>query len=159
MSKVVSIKDKRYHGISRFISFESIIILVLLNYPVWFKEPFAWYQVISWVLLAGSLLVAFFGFYLFYHYGKPDDGMEETTVLITSGLYRYIRHPLYAGVWLTLIGTPFALGSWFALIPTILCMGLLLVRIKYEEEMLIKGMEGYKEYRTRVNYKIIPKIL
>ena len=62
VSWIVSLKDKRYHGIFRFVSFENILILVLLNYSIWFKNPLAWYQLISWLLLGGSLLVAFFGF-------------------------------------------------------------------------------------------------
>ncbi len=91
----VSLRKKRFHGIYRFVSFECIFLIVLLNYPVWFRDPFAWYQLISWLLLAGSILVAFFGFYQFYSRGKPSDQMEETTRLIDTGLYRYIRHPLY----------------------------------------------------------------
>ena len=91
----ISLRKKRYHGIFRFLSFECIILLVLVNHPLWFAHPFAWYQVISWLLLCGSLLIAIAGFYQFYTYGKPEDRMEETTQLITSGLYKYIRHPLY----------------------------------------------------------------
>lgn len=85
--------------------------------------------------------------------------INEGQKLIDTGMYAHIRHPLYAGVWIMLIGTPFALGSWFALIPAVLCMGLFLIRIKYEEEMLIKGIEGYEDYRKKVKYKLIPKIL
>ena len=57
---------KRYHGIFRFLSFECIIVLVLVNYPLWFTDPLAWYQVISWSLLFGSLLIAIVGFYSIY---------------------------------------------------------------------------------------------
>ncbi len=146
-SWVVSIKDKRYHGIFRFISFESIIILVLLNYPVWFKDPLAWYQVISWILLAGSILVAFFGFYLFYHYGKPDDGMEETTVLITTGLYRYIRHPLYLSLILGGFGVLMKDLHRFQIIFSLVNLSALYLTARVEEkEMLRKFGREYENY-------------
>ena len=53
----MSLRGKRYHGIFRFFAFESILILVLLNYPVWFKDPFSLHQIISWVLLILSIIV------------------------------------------------------------------------------------------------------
>ncbi len=78
--------------------------------------------------------------------------------LIDTGLYGHVRHPLYSGVILIIFGFPFALGSWISLIPAAIAVLSILIRIKFEEEMLIKGMDGYEEYRTRVKYKIIPKI-
>ena len=56
------------------------------------------------------------------------------------------------------IGIPLGLGSWWAIIPAVTSILGLIVRIKYEEEMLIGGLEGYKEYRERVKYKLIPYI-
>ena len=57
-----------------------------------------------------------------------------------------------------MLGLPIALGSWISLIPAAIGVISLIIRIKFEEEMLIKGMDGYDEYRTRVKYKLIPKI-
>jgi len=78
--------------------------------------------------------------------------------LIDTGLYGHVRHPLYSGGVLMEIGLPIALGSWISLIPAAIGVFGLLIRIKFEEEMLIKGMDGYEDYRTRVKYKIIPRI-
>ena len=78
--------------------------------------------------------------------------------LIDTGLYAHVRHPLYAGALLMIVPVPVALGSWLGLIPAAVAVLALVVRIKFEEEMLIKGMDGYKEYQTRVKYKLIPKI-
>jgi len=78
--------------------------------------------------------------------------------LIDTGLYSHVRHPLYSGAALMMLGLPIALGSWISLIPAIIGVISLIIRIKFEEEMLIKGMDGYDEYRTRVKYKLIPKI-
>jgi len=78
--------------------------------------------------------------------------------LIDTGLYSHVRHPLYSGAVLMILGMPIALGSWISLIPAAIGVLALIIRIKFEEEMLIKGMDGYIEYRTRVKYKLIPKI-
>jgi len=91
----ISLRAKRYHGVYRFFAFECILAMVVLNYPYWFIYPFEPKQIISWCLLLASALIAGFGFYQFYRTGKPRDRMEETTRLITSGLFKYIRHPLY----------------------------------------------------------------
>ncbi|MHA2281798.1 MAG: methyltransferase family protein [Promethearchaeota archaeon] len=78
--------------------------------------------------------------------------------LIDTGLYGHIRHPLYTGAILMILGLPIALGSWISLLPAAIGVLALLIRIKFEEKMLLEGMEGYEEYRTRVKYKIIPRI-
>jgi len=100
LSWIVSLKEKRYHGIYRFFSFESIFILVLLNYPNWFRDPLSLIQIISWIFLISSIICAFFGFYLLYKRGKPEGQIENTTNLVTTGLYKYIRHPLYLSLML-----------------------------------------------------------
>jgi protein-S-isoprenylcysteine O-methyltransferase Ste14 len=92
----LSIKHGRYHGIARFFSFESIYIMVLLNSGVWFWEPFSPFQLISWILLALSLWFAISGFILLKRIGKPQGGnFENTSVIVKTGLYKFIRHPLY----------------------------------------------------------------
>jgi protein-S-isoprenylcysteine O-methyltransferase Ste14 len=159
LSWIVSLRDKRYHGIFRFVSFESILILVLLNYPLWFKNPLAWYQLVSWVLLGGSLLVAFFGFYLYYHHGKPADGMEETTALITSGLYRYIRHPLYLSLILGGFGIMMKDLNWLSLILAFVNLLALYLTAKVEEKEMIKRFDkDYEEYMSGTKM-FIPYIL
>lgn len=78
--------------------------------------------------------------------------------LIDTGLYAQIRHPLYAGGILMVLGIPIALGSLLALLPAAIAALMLVIRIPYEEEMLVKSMEGYIEYKKRVPYKLIPGI-
>lgn len=82
----------------RFLAFESILSLVFLNAETWFVDPLSWNQLISWIFLAGSLALAGGGFYLIKTRGNPSRDLEETTTLITTGLYRYIRHPLYGSL-------------------------------------------------------------
>jgi protein-S-isoprenylcysteine O-methyltransferase Ste14 len=69
-----------------------------------------------------------------------------------------MRHPLYAGALLMTLTIPIALGSWWGLIPAAVAVLALVVRTRSEEEMLVKDMDGYEEYQTRVRYKLIPKI-
>ena len=84
--------------------------------------------------------------------------INKDQVLIDTGLYAHVRHPLYAGALLMILTIPIALGSWWGLIPAAVAVLALVARIKSEEEMLIKGMDGYRKYQTRVRYKLIPKL-
>jgi len=78
--------------------------------------------------------------------------------LIDTGLYAHVRHPLYAGAILWILALPVALGSWWALVPAAVGAAGMIARIKHEEEMLEKGMEGYADYQDRVRYKLIPGV-
>jgi protein-S-isoprenylcysteine O-methyltransferase Ste14 len=84
--------------------------------------------------------------------------INKGQTLIDTGLYGHVRHPLYSGAIIMILGLPIALGSWISLISAFIGILAIILRIKFEEEMLIKGMDGYNEYRSRVKYKIIPKI-
>jgi protein-S-isoprenylcysteine O-methyltransferase Ste14 len=93
-----SFKNPRTHGFFRFFAFETIVLLALANSSYWFQDPFTFLQVISWLFLIGSLLLAIHGFYLLRIIGKPASGWENTTQLVKRGAYRYIRHPLYCSI-------------------------------------------------------------
>jgi protein-S-isoprenylcysteine O-methyltransferase Ste14 len=93
-----SLKAKRYHGIYRFFSFESLFALTLFNYPYWLNNPLSLPQIISWVLLFASLFLALHSFYLLKQMGKPQGQIENTSKLVVQGAYKYIRHPLYCSL-------------------------------------------------------------
>jgi protein-S-isoprenylcysteine O-methyltransferase Ste14 len=84
----------------RFLAFEVLLILVLLNADFWFQHPFSIIQLISWIFLLGSLLLAIHGFRLLKVAGAPAKDIEDTTNLITTGAYCYIRHPLFFSLFL-----------------------------------------------------------
>lgn len=84
--------------------------------------------------------------------------INQGQVLVDTGLYAHVRHPLYAGAITMGLFIPIALGSLWGLLPAILSALALILRIKFEEEMLLKGMDGYAEYQERVKDKIIPGI-
>ena len=95
------------HGFYRFFAWECILALFVLNVLVWFQSPSAWYQIISWILLVGSLVPLLFGVRTLTRRGQPTAqregepqllAFEKTTALVTSGIYGYIRHPLYSSL-------------------------------------------------------------
>ena len=83
---------------------------------------------------------------------------ERGQKVIDTGPYAHVRHPMYAGAFLYLLGTPLVLGSWIGLALLPFVMGLLIVRIFIEEAALRKGLPGYDEYTTRVRYRLVPRI-
>jgi protein-S-isoprenylcysteine O-methyltransferase Ste14 len=116
----VSLHVPRSHGFPRFFAWEAILALFLLNVDFWFSDPFAWHQIISWVLLFASFIPLGFGIKELRSQGKPvkaresDPSLlafEKTTTLVTTGIYRYIRHPMYSSLLLLAWGIFFKLPS------------------------------------------------
>ena len=101
-----SIRDLRSHGFYRFFAFELLTALILLNVPVWFHNWLSVRQLVSWTLGVVSIGLAIEGFRLLRVIGRPVSTadlstnlpFENTTVLVTVGAYRWIRHPLYASL-------------------------------------------------------------
>lgn len=93
-----SFRNPRSHGLFRFFAFELMLALILLNLEHWFLDPFSTFQIVSWLLLLSSLILAVHGFYLLHVVGRPKSGIEDTTTLVITGAYKYIRHPLYASL-------------------------------------------------------------
>lgn len=155
----LSIKHKRYHGITRFFSFESIFILVMLNHNVWFREAFSGLQIISWIFLFGSLYIAIAGFLLLKKIGKPGVNFEDTSVLVKEGLYKYIRHPLYLSLFL--FGSGVVLKD---LAPIQIILGVVNALAVYftskieEREMTVRFGDQYKVYMKETKM-FIPFIL
>ena len=78
--------------------------------------------------------------------------------VISTGPYRYVRHPMYVGVILFVMSIPLMLGSIWALIPGMLIVGLFFVRTALEDRTLKNGLPGYKEYAEQVRYRLIPAV-
>ena len=124
---------------------------------------FGWHELPFWICLLGLLVscagnvILLMAMYQNAHASKIlDINMQQK--LIDSGLYSRVRHPLYSGAILMVIGLPIALGSLWGLIPASLACFTLIWRIKFEEQMLVAGMDGYPAYRERVKYKLFPRI-
>jgi protein-S-isoprenylcysteine O-methyltransferase Ste14 len=83
---------------------------------------------------------------------------ERGHTVISTGPYRYVRHPAYVGMILVVAGAPIMLGSWWALIPGILSALLVIVRTALEDKTLQAELPGYAEYAQRVRYRLVPGI-
>ncbi len=78
--------------------------------------------------------------------------------VITTGPYRFVRHPGYSGIIISYLATPVALGSLWALIPAGLTVLLLVVRTALEDSTLQSELEGYKDYTQQTGYRLLPGI-
>lgn len=137
-----SLHDPRSHGFYRFFAWEAILGLFLINISFWFYQPFAWNQLIAWSLSLLSLVPLGFGVHSLRTRGKPakqreDDptllSFEKTTTLVTSGIYHYIRHPLYSSLFLLTWGICFKSLSLPGALLAILATFFLLATAKADE--------------------------
>jgi protein-S-isoprenylcysteine O-methyltransferase Ste14 len=156
----LSIKHGRYHGIARFFAFESVFIMVMLNLRVWFAYPFSAIQLVSWLLLCSSLYFVIYGYVLLKSIGKPQGGnFENTTVIVKTGLYKYIRHPLYLSI--LLAGTGVMLKDTGTIQLILGAVNLIAVwftaRIE-ENEMIARFGDDYRVYMKETKM-FIPFVL
>jgi protein-S-isoprenylcysteine O-methyltransferase Ste14 len=101
-----ALRNPRSHGFYRYIAWECMLVLVLLNFPMWTVDPFSPRQLVSWGLLAASAALAVHAVQLLKRIGRPGQerpdaelfAFEKTNSLVTSGAFRYIRHPMYAAL-------------------------------------------------------------
>lgn len=154
-----SIKHGRYHGIPRFFAFESIYLMVLLNLKIWFHEPFTIHQVISWILLILSAYFGLAGFILLKMKGASTGNFENTTVLVRTGVYRLIRHPLYFSLFLLGTGVMMKNPSLAVVLLAVVNLGAVWITALLEEKDMIKKFgEPYKNY-IRETKMFIPFII
>jgi protein-S-isoprenylcysteine O-methyltransferase Ste14 len=82
--------------------------------------------------------------------------VQKDQKVITTGPYKYVRHPMYSGVIILFFSLPLALGSLYALIPGILMTILLIIRTWFEDKMLHKELPGYEDYARKTCYRLMP---
>jgi len=159
ISWFVSIRYKRFHGVARFFAFESIFILFLLNTKSWFINPFSLLQILSWILLFLSIYPVTYGFILLHKKGNPDGNFENTSALVKTGIYKYIRHPLYLSVFLLGTGVMLKDPGPVQLVLGVINMTAVFLTAKIEEDEMIKKFKD--EYRTymKESKMFIPFIL
>ena len=153
-----SLRDPRSHGFWRVFAFEALLGLLLVAVGRWFVDPLSPRQVASWVLLAVSLALAVWGFLLLVLAGKPRGGVEGTTTLVTSGIYRYIRHPLYSSLlflaWGAFLKAPAPASATLA----VLASAALVATARAEErENTAKFGEAYTRY-MRATKRFLPLV-
>jgi protein-S-isoprenylcysteine O-methyltransferase Ste14 len=161
-----SLKVPRSHGFYRFFAWEAILALVMLNLDLWFFEPFSWHQLISWVLLLISLFLVIQGVRTLIKHGSADAqraepallGFEKTTRIVTTGIYHYIRHPLYSSLLFLAWGTFFKDPSWFGGSLLLISTLLLIAAARADEAECTRYFgPDYQEYMKQTK-RFIPYI-
>lgn len=124
---------------------------------------FGWSMVPVPIVILGDVLVAA-GLVLAQwvviqnSYAAATITVEREQPLVDTGLYGMVRHPLYVGALIMMVGSPLALGSLWALVVLVPGFVALAVRIVDEEQMLTEQLPGYDEYTQKVPYRLLPHV-
>ena len=84
--------------------------------------------------------------------------VQENQKVIDTGLYGIVRHPMYTSTILLFLAMPLVLGSWVSFAIMLLFPVVIVFRIRNEEKVLEAGLAGYREYKQRVRYRLLPFI-
>jgi protein-S-isoprenylcysteine O-methyltransferase Ste14 len=162
-----SIRTPRHHGFYRFLAWEAILVLLLVNSDYWHIEPSPRYEPLSAVLLAISIYLVAHGALLLRARGRADGSradrallpFERTTQLVTTSLFGYIRHPLYSSLLFLSWGIFLQNTSWLAgALALAATLSLVLTGKADERECLQYFGSAYREYMRRTRM-FIPYLL
>ena len=124
---------------------------------------FGWPQLPAWASWVGAVL--FLAAYALYAEVMRENAYLSRTIevqggqrVVDTGLYGIVRHPMYSATLLLFLSMPIVLGSQFSFIIMLAYLPIIAKRIRNEEKVLAKGLEGYAEYLTRVKWRLIPHI-
>jgi protein-S-isoprenylcysteine O-methyltransferase Ste14 len=122
---------------------------------------FSWSDVPLPQVIAGDILVAL-GFFIIFIVFKENTftsaiiEVAKDQKVISTGPYAIVRHPMYSGALVMLLGTPLALGSWWGLLLFIAMMFIIIRRLLDEEKFLLKNLQGYSDYKKKVQCRLVP---
>lgn len=146
-------------------------LIITLSYPAFlliFILPgvdfrFGWSHIPVWIVLLanGFVLAGYMFFFYTVHFNEFASRVVEIMpgqTVIQTGPYAIVRHPMYLAVLVMYTLTPIVLGSWWALIPALTVIPILVFRIIDEEKVLRKDLPGYVEYCQKIHYRILPGI-
>ena len=155
-SKEERVKQKGVVALSG-IMFVASFILAGLDFR------FGWSEVPGWVTWTAScIFVLSYGMYAEVMrenewLSRSIEVMEGQKV-VSTGLYGIVRHPMYTATILMFLAMPLGMGSWWAFLVMVPYVVANVTRIKDEETLLSKELEGYQEYKEKVRWKLIPYI-
>jgi len=149
-----------------------------LLFPLLMAFPFAWLVFMSfdavrlhwssvpgWLQVVGAIIL-FGSFYLFFltfrenAYLSPVVRIQEERghTVVSSGPYQYVRHPMYAAIFVFVVGTSLLLGSWYGFLLGLILVVMLARRAVLEERTLRQQLHGYAVYMDKVKYRLIPHV-
>ncbi|MBQ8727389.1 MAG: isoprenylcysteine carboxylmethyltransferase family protein [Oscillospiraceae bacterium] len=124
---------------------------------------FGWYMLPPWAVVVAAVIFCIA--YLLYGevlrentYLSRTIRVQENQKVIDTGLYGIVRHPMYSATLLLFLSMPLVLGSVYSFVIFLAYPFIIAKRIKHEEALLEKELEGYREYRQKVQYRLIPFI-
>lgn len=146
----------------RIIKLSYVYLLIVFLLPG-LDYRFSWSNVTVAGILFADVLVLL-GYILVFlvfrenRYASRIVQVEKAQQVITTGVYAIVRHPMYLGTIVMYIFSPLALGSYWAMIPAVLIIPLLVARIRNEESVLVRELKGYPEYMQQTKYRLVPGI-
>ena len=151
LRKRLNAKEEQFSGLM----FLSSFIIAGLNFR------FSWLVLPAWVTILGTVL--FLLAYALYaevlrenEYLSRTIEVQEGQNVVDTGLYGIVRHPMYMATVLLFLSMPIILGSLFSFVIMLVYLPIIAKRIRNEEQVLEEGLAGYKQYKERVKYRIIP---
>jgi protein-S-isoprenylcysteine O-methyltransferase Ste14 len=130
-----------------------------------FDAGHGWSSVPPWLVIAGYLLFTLgFGLsnwvYAVNRFAEPSVRIQSDRghQVVDTGPYAIVRHPLYVASFILLASMPLAMGSYWALVPVVIGVLVLIVRTVFEDRMLQNELDGYRDYASQVRYRLIPGI-
>jgi protein-S-isoprenylcysteine O-methyltransferase Ste14 len=136
-----------------------IALLVISAYD----HRMGWSSVPAWVCLLGDVLLATgLGIAMLVviqnGYAAATVTVETGQTVVSGGVYTFVRHPMYVGNVIMMVGVPLALGSYWGLVFVLPGVVALVFRILDEEKLLTHELAGYREYTQRVRYRLVPHV-
>ena len=128
-----------------------------------FDFRFGWTRVPGWLIwIAAVVQLGSYGLYAEVlrenAYLSRTVEVQEGQTVIDTGLYGIVRHPMYTATILMSLAIPLVLGSWISFLPMLLYPVIIIRRIHGEEALLEEGLPGYREYKQKVRWRLIPYI-
>ena len=166
--KAPELLKKRLNNKEKEKAQKGVLALSGLMFPIGFilsavDFRFGWSRVPIWLVVISSALF-FVGYALYAEVMRENAYLSRTVEIqknqkvVSTGLYGIVRHPMYLATLLMFLPMPLILGSFWGIIPFLLYPVLIIIRILNEEKILEDGLLGYKEYKTKVKYRLIPFI-
>jgi len=123
----------------------------------------SWSKMPSYVSIVGDVLVVL-GFFMVFKVFRENTfaaaiiEVDAGQRVISTGPYAIVRHPMYSGAIVMMLGVPIALGSWWGLLAIVPFTIVIIARLLDEEKFLAKNLHGYTEYCAEVRWHLVPGI-
>lgn len=140
-----------------FASVVAMIVVSALDFRFGWSSVPAVVSVVGDVLVGVGLLIAMITT-IQNGYAAANINVESDQKVVSTGVYSVVRHPMYFGNVVLIIGTPLALGSYWGLLFVIPGLAVLATRILDEEKVLSQELAGYPDYAQRVHYRLVPYV-